>query len=54
MRARYRDDFCNGVAAGAAKANPASPSQQYALAKQAARANRALGANASLSLAQMW
>lgn len=54
VTSRYRDDYVNGGAAGAAKADPASPAQQYAAAKKAARANRALGASASLSLAQMW
>ncbi|KIZ03927.1 hypothetical protein MNEG_4027 [Monoraphidium neglectum] len=53
---KYRDDFCNGGAAGAAAKGEASgPAAMYAQAKKAARANRALGTGASLSLAQqMW
>lgn len=46
----YRDDFCRGGAAGAA----ASAAATYAAATRAARANRALGAGASLCLKQEW
>ncbi|KAI8465100.1 MAG: hypothetical protein J3K34DRAFT_525651 [Monoraphidium minutum] len=49
---KYRYDFCEGGAAGAAAAG--GPAAQYAAATRAARANRALGTGASLSLAQMW
>jgi hypothetical protein len=48
---RYTDDFCVGGAAGAAGTEQ-GPAAQYAAAKKAARANRALGTGASLSLSQ--
>ncbi|GBF88469.1 hypothetical protein Rsub_01182 [Raphidocelis subcapitata] len=50
---KYVDDFCVGGAAGAAGTEQ-GPAAQYAAAKKAARANRALGTGASLSLSQMW